>query len=111
MVSGQPVEYRFLDEVEVTQPDVTLTFAPGAVPADLDNNIAALFYLDVATMEDFEFVAYVIGEDGLATRRPIEIGARSLGAVEIVSGLDAGEQIVISNLDPFRSADRVRLTN
>ena len=56
-------------------------------------------------------VAYVIGEDGLATRRSIETGARSLGAVEIVSGLDAGEQIVISNLDQFRSAERVRLTN
>jgi HlyD family secretion protein len=56
-------------------------------------------------------IAYVVGEDGLATRRPIEVGARSLGAVEIVSGLDAGEQIVISNLDPFRSAERVRLTN
>ena len=56
-------------------------------------------------------VAYVVSEDGLATRRPIETGARSLGAVEIVSGLDVGEQIVISNLDPFRSADRVRLTN
>jgi HlyD family secretion protein len=56
-------------------------------------------------------VAYVIGEDGLATRRPIETGARSLGAVEIISGLDAGDQIVISNLDPFRSAERVRLTN
>lgn len=56
-------------------------------------------------------VTYVIGEDGLATRRPIEVGARSLGAVEIVSGLDVGEQIVISNLDPFRSAESVRLTN
>jgi len=56
-------------------------------------------------------VAYVIGESGLATRRAIETGARSLGAVEIVAGLDAGEQIVISGLDPFRGAERVRLTN
>jgi HlyD family secretion protein len=56
-------------------------------------------------------VTYVVGEDGLAARRPIEVGARSLGAVEIVSGLDAGEQIVISSLDPFRGAERVRLTN
>ncbi len=56
-------------------------------------------------------VTYVLSEDGLAHRRRIEVGARSLGAVEIVSGLNAGEQIVISNLDPFRSADSVRLTN
>ncbi len=56
-------------------------------------------------------VTYVLSEDGLAHRRRIEICARSLGAVEIVSGLNVGEQIVISNLDPFRSADSVRLTN
>ena len=56
-------------------------------------------------------VAYVISEEGMATRRSIETGARSLGAVEIVSGLEAGDEIVISNLDPFRSAERVRLTN
>lgn len=56
-------------------------------------------------------IAYVLAEDGTAAKRRIEVGARSLGAVEIVSGLDAGDQIVISSLDPFRSADRVRLTN
>lgn len=55
-------------------------------------------------------VAYVIDEDGLATRRPIEIGARSLAAVEIVDGLQSGDRIVISNLDPFRSAEKVLLT-
>ena len=33
------------------------------------------------------------------------------GAVEIVAGLEPGETIVISNLDPFRSADTVLLTN
>lgn len=56
-------------------------------------------------------VAYVLDDEGLATRRSIETGARSLGAVEILSGLEAGDRIVISNLDSFRSADRVRLTN
>ena len=56
-------------------------------------------------------VAYVLAEDGTASRRQIEVGARSLGAVEIVSGLSAGDQIVISSLDPFRGAERVRLTN
>ena len=56
-------------------------------------------------------VAYVLNEDGLAQRRSIEVGARSLGAVQIVAGLDQGDTIVISNLDPFRSADRVLLTD
>jgi HlyD family secretion protein len=56
-------------------------------------------------------VAYVINDDGMAVRRSIEVGARSLGAVEIVAGLNQGDTIVISNLDPFRSAETVLLTN
>jgi HlyD family secretion protein len=56
-------------------------------------------------------IAYVIDDEGVAQRRRIETGALSLSAVEIVSGLEAGESIVISNLDPFRGADTVLLTN
>jgi len=56
-------------------------------------------------------IAYVMHENGMAVRRSIEVGARSLAAVEIVAGLDQGDTIVISNLDPFRSAEMVLLTN
>jgi len=56
-------------------------------------------------------IAYVVSEDRVAKRRQIETGARSLGAVEVLSGLEPGETIVISNLDPFRGADTVLLTN
>ena len=56
-------------------------------------------------------MAYVITEDRVAQRRQIETGARSLGAVEIVAGLNPGDTIVISNLDPFRGADTVLLTD
>jgi HlyD family secretion protein len=56
-------------------------------------------------------IAYVVGVDGMAVRREIETGARSLAAVEIVSGLEAGDRIVISNIDPFRSAETVLLTD
>lgn len=56
-------------------------------------------------------IAYVINEDRTAERRAIQTGARSLGAVEILSGLQPGETIVISNFDPFRGADSVLLTD
>ena len=56
-------------------------------------------------------LAYVVTEDQVAKRRRIETGARSLGAVEIVAGLEPGETIVISNLDPFRGAETVLLTD
>ena len=56
-------------------------------------------------------IAYVLGEDNTAERRSIQTGARSLGAVEVVAGLQHGDTIVISNLDPFRGAESVLLTD
>ena len=56
-------------------------------------------------------VAYVLTEERIAERRQIQLGARSLGAVEVVAGLNPGEEIVISNLDPFRGAETVLLTD
>jgi len=56
-------------------------------------------------------IAYVLDEDNVAHRRSIEIGARSLAAVEVVDGLQEGELVVISSIDQFRSADTVLVTN
>ena len=51
------------------------------------------------------FVAYVV-EDGKARSRPVQIGLRTgEGGVEIVSGLKAGEVVVIEGSD--RLADGV----
>ena len=56
-------------------------------------------------------IAYVLDNDSVAHRRSIEIGARSLAAVEVVEGLEEGELVVISSIDQFRSADTVLVTN
>jgi HlyD family secretion protein len=56
-------------------------------------------------------IAYVLDDNNVAHRRSIEVGARSLAAVEIVNGLDEGEVVVISSIDQFRSADTVLVTN
>jgi HlyD family secretion protein len=53
-------------------------------------------------------VAYVV-LDGVAVRTPIEVGATSLNAVEIVSGLKEGDRIVISGTDQFKGVQRVAL--
>ncbi len=55
-------------------------------------------------------VAYVV-EDGLARRTPITLGATSIGVVEIASGLEDGEEIIISGTDTFGDAEIVRLTD
>ncbi|HEY5948534.1 MAG TPA: HlyD family efflux transporter periplasmic adaptor subunit, partial [Kofleriaceae bacterium] len=54
--------------------------------------------------------AYFV-EDGVAERRPIQTGAVSIDAVEILSGAKAGDQIVVSGADAFRDAERVRIDN
>ena len=54
--------------------------------------------------------AYVMDGD-LAVRRPIQIGATSVSAVEIVSGLQAGERVVVSGTDTFEDAERVSIND
>jgi HlyD family secretion protein len=52
--------------------------------------------------------AYVV-ENGIATRRPIKLGATSVTAVEILSGIKPGEQVVISGTDTFDNAATVAI--
>jgi HlyD family secretion protein len=56
-------------------------------------------------------IAYVLDGDGLAHRRPITIGARSLSAVQIASGLSEGESVVISSTEQFQGAETVLITD
>lgn len=54
------------------------------------------------------FVAYKL-EGEVATRVPIQIGATSMREVEILSGLDANDQIIISNYEAFDDSESVLL--
>jgi HlyD family secretion protein len=73
---------------------------------------------DVLTLQRGQFlesgagrVAYVLDGEGLASRRAIMIGARSLSAVEIAGGLNEGDQVVISSIEQFLGADTVLITD
>ena len=71
---------------------------------------------DVLTVERGSFVdqdagfAYVV-RDGVAERRPVQLGAQSVQKVEILEGLNVGDQIVVSGSDAFNGADRVIVTH
>ncbi|MGE8224418.1 MAG: efflux RND transporter periplasmic adaptor subunit [Stenotrophomonas sp.] len=52
--------------------------------------------------------AYVLS-GSTAVRRPIQTGVSSLGEVEIVSGLQPGEKIVVSGADLFGDIERVSI--
>jgi HlyD family secretion protein len=54
--------------------------------------------------------AYVVVDD-MARRRPIQIGVMSMGEVEILSGLNEGENIVVSSVEDFAGAPEARLVD
>jgi HlyD family secretion protein len=50
--------------------------------------------------------AYVV-EDGVATKREIQVGSMSVSEVEIVRGLSEGDQLVVSDTSQFQGARTV----
>lgn len=115
-------------EVSAVSPEVVngevnarLRFARGKQPPGLRQNqrLSARIVMDtrrnVLMVERGPFLeqgggryAYVV-DGSSANRRAIQTGASSLGAVEILSGLEQGEKIVVSGSDQFGDAERVRV--
>ncbi|MBS0457704.1 MAG: efflux RND transporter periplasmic adaptor subunit [Proteobacteria bacterium] len=54
--------------------------------------------------------AYVV-RDGIAVKTPVTLGASSIDKVEILQGLKAGDQVVVSGTDNFNGAARVAISN
>ncbi|MFT5675698.1 MAG: HlyD family secretion protein, partial [Paraglaciecola sp.] len=55
-------------------------------------------------------IAYVVS-NGMAQRTNIVTGARSLASVEVLSGLKAGDMIIVSGTDQFDGAESVLISN
>jgi HlyD family secretion protein len=118
---------QYAAQVSAVSPEVVngevnarLRFAQGKQPPGLRQNqrLSARIVLDtrrnVMMVERGSFLeqgggfAYVV-DGSRAVRRPIQTGASSLSAVEIVSGLQPGEKIVVSGSDQFGDAERVTI--
>lgn len=120
---------QFAGEIAAVSPEVVngevtarVRFAAGKQPPGLRQNqrLSVRIVMDtrrnVLLVERGPFLeqdggrfAYVV-DGGSAVRRPIQAGASSLSAVEIVSGLNAGDRIVVSGTDQFDNAGRVRIS-
>ncbi|WP_374558398.1 efflux RND transporter periplasmic adaptor subunit [Thermomonas sp.] len=120
---------RFAGEIAAVSPEVVngevtarVRFADGKQPPGLRQNqrLSVRIVMDtrrnVLMVERGPFleqdggnVAWVV-DGSSASRRPIRTGASSLSSVEIVSGLKAGDRIVVSGTDQFGTADRVRIS-
>jgi HlyD family secretion protein len=55
--------------------------------------------------------AFVLTGGGLAERREIRLGARSAAEVEIISGLNAGEEVIISSIAEFENLDTLQIVD
>jgi len=51
----------------------------------------------------------VVGEDGIVEKREVRAGRRRPGAVEILSGLDGGEVVVVEGTQKARAGDAVEI--
>ena len=51
----------------------------------------------------------VIDATGHATRVPVRVGRSSVNTIEITSGLNEGDQVVLSDMSTWNGVDRVRL--
>jgi HlyD family secretion protein len=56
-------------------------------------------------------IAYVLENEDLARRQTIRLGARSISEVQIIEGLSEGQQVIISGVADFGSAQTVRIAN
>jgi HlyD family secretion protein len=109
-------------EVVSGEVNARLRFDEGRQPPGLRQNqrLSARILLDtrrdVLMVERGPFLeqdggrfAYVV-DGSQAVRTPIETGASSLSAVEIIRGLDAGDRIVVSGSNLFEGAERARIS-
>lgn len=48
-------------------------------------------------------------DNGIAVRTPVQLGATSINAVEILSGLKPGDKVVVAGTDTFNNAERVSI--
>jgi len=109
-------------EVVNGEVNARLRFDAGSQPPSLRQNqrLSARIVLDTRRNvlmvqrgpfleQDGGRIAYVV-DGSSAVRRPIQAGASSLNAVEIISGLQPGDRIVVSGSDQFDNADRIRIS-
>ena len=54
-------------------------------------------------------IAFVLSENGLATRRNVQLGARSASELEVIAGLAEGDEIIISSIADFMDYETIQV--
>jgi multidrug efflux pump subunit AcrA (membrane-fusion protein) len=60
--------------------------------------------------EDSTISLFKLGADGkTATRVPVKVGRASVNAIQVLSGLNEGDVVILSDMSRWDNADRIRL--
>lgn len=123
LVDGREYEGRVKSlspEVEASQVKGVVVF-DGSTPRGLKQNqrVDARLLLNARRdvlkvprgpfLETFGGRQVYVVKDGVAVLRPIQVGAVSVTEVEVIAGLEEGDQIILSDLSRQRGAERILL--
>jgi HlyD family secretion protein len=75
----------------------------------LDNRDDVLNFERGAAIDETTHAVYVVRDDRVV-RVPVELGAASISAVEVLRGLSAGDEVVVSDTRDFRDAPSLALS-
>jgi HlyD family secretion protein len=82
----------------------------GAVTELDDSHLTLLVERPVDAREGAQSSVFVVDEDGVFLRRvPVAYGRGSPSLIQIVSGLSAGDRIIVSDMQAWDAFDRLRL--
>ncbi|HSJ23759.1 MAG TPA: efflux RND transporter periplasmic adaptor subunit [Longimicrobiales bacterium] len=99
-----------LVEIEVQFPPTA-----GLIPGTL-----ATVQVEIASVEDAvtlpraavrEGAVWVVGEEGVVSRRPVQVGVQTRDRVEVVSGVEPGERVVVEGGALLSEGARVRVVS
>jgi HlyD family secretion protein len=99
--------------------DVTLT---GALPKGARPDLSVDGTIELERLDDVVFVdrpafgqerstitLFKLGVDDEATRTQVQLGRSSVNTIEILGGLTPGDRVILSDMSPWDSNDRVKL--
>jgi HlyD family secretion protein len=119
IVSGRVVRIDPSVQNGTVTVDVTMT---GALPKGARPDLSVDGTIELERLRDVLYVGrpafgqeqsavglFKLQPDGGASRVQVKLGATSVNAVEIRSGLSAGDQVILSDMSNWDSFDRIRL--
>jgi RND family efflux transporter MFP subunit len=97
-------------EVDVENPKHLLVpgiYAEADLVLEQKNNVPAV-PLQAINHEGNETTVFVVNKDGMVDDRPVKLGLQTANEAEVVSGLEEGDQVVISDRSGLKQGEMVR---